>query len=315
MQTARRAAALLAVALVAGCGADGAGTGPEARLPAAGGGGSLVYAVPGLPATLDPLQARGRTALTVSRQIHEPLVAELSGPYGDTGRQPGLVASAVPSAGASVWTLTLRRGVRFQDGTPFNAAAVLANARRWSALAAGRRLLPELFAVDAPRPDQVRFLLERPARDLASRLSSPRLGVVSPEALAGPGGGRSRLAPDEAGSGTGPFELSASTDQRLELARYRGWWGSPVGLGPALDAVTFLAARTTEQRLRLLEDGSAQMADPIDAAALDRLAGDPLLTTVGAGRTGIGLERSVRGIDSARAIPVLSRVWLTDLPG
>ena len=303
------------LALVAGCGGDDAGTGTEARLPAAGGGGSLVYAVPGLPETLDPLQARSRTALIVSRQIHEPLTAELSGPYGDMGKQPGLVASAAPSEGASVWTLALRPGVRFQDGTPFNAAAVLANARRWSALPAGRRLLPELFAVDAPRPDQVRFLLERPARDLASRLSSPRLGVVSPEALARASGGQAGLAPDLAGSGTGPFELRASTDRRLVLSRYPGWWGSAVGLGPALDAVTFLAAPTIDERLRMLEDGSAQVAEPLDAAALARLAADPLLATVGSRRTGIGLEGSVRGIDSARAIPVLSRVWLTDLPG
>jgi peptide/nickel transport system substrate-binding protein len=301
------------LALVAGCGGDDAATETEARLPAAGRGGALVYAVPRLPTTLDPLQARGRTALTVSRQIHEPLVAELSGPYGDTGKQPGLVASAVPSEGASVWTLTLRTGVRFQDGTRFNAAAVLANARRWSDLPAGRRLLPELFAVDAPRPDQVRFLLESPARDLASRLSSPRLGVVSPGVLAGPGGG-SLLTRDASGSGTGPFQVRASTDRRLELSRYPGWWGSSVGLGPALDAVTFVAAPTIGARLEMLEDGSAQVVEPLDAAALARLAADPLLTGVGA-RRGIGLEGSVRGIDSARAIPILSRVWLTDLPG
>lgn len=303
---------LLALALVAGCGGDDAGTETDAPLPSAGGGGSLSYAVPRLPASLDPLQADDRTELIVSRQIHEPLVAELNGPYGDTGRQPGLVASAVPSKGASVWTLTLRPGVSFQDGTPFNAAAVLTNARRWTALAAGQRLLPELFAVDAPRPDQVRFLLERPARDLPSRLSSPRLGIVSPGALTG--GGRSLLTRDASGSGTGPFEVRASSDRRLELSRFTGWWGSPVGLGPALDQVVFLVTPTSERRLRVLEEGSAQVAEPLERAALRRLAADPLLTAVVAGRSGIGLERSVRGIDSARAVPILSRVWLTDLP-
>jgi len=67
----------------------------------------------------------------------------------------------------------LRDGVRFTNGTPFNAAAVLANARRWQSEPEGRALLLGLFAVDAPRPDVVRFLFNRPAPDVARELSHP----------------------------------------------------------------------------------------------------------------------------------------------
>ena len=310
-----RACAAVAIVVVAGCGGDDAAIETDARVPAVGDGGTLIYAVPRLPANLDPLGARGRIALTVTRQVHEPLVAELSGPYGDTSRRPGLAATAVPSERGSVWTLTLRPGVRFQDGTPFNARAVLANARRWTTLAAGRRLLPELFAVDAPRPDQVRFLLESPVPDLDSRLSAPRLGIVSPQALERQGEGRSRLPAGVAGSGTGAFELSRRGERRLELSRYASWWGRSLGLGPALDGVIFLAAPQAEQRLGLLEDGSAQVADPLGALELATVAADPLLVAIRDGRSGIGLEGSVRGIDSARAVPILSRVWLTELAG
>lgn len=304
-----------AVLAVAGCGGGGDSTAHDSGLPAAGSGGSLSYAVPSLPATLDPLQARDRAALTITRQIHEPLVERIAGPYGDTEQRPGLALAVKPSADQTVWTVTLRSGVRFQDGTPFNASAVLANARRWSTVAAGRRLLPHLFAVDAPRPDEVRFLLDAPVPELRRRLASPQLGIVSPRALAPGGGEHSRYEADAANSGTGPFTEGTGSPQRLELTRYAGWWGTPARLGPALDAVSFVAAPSAAERLRLLQADSVQVADSLGPAALATAAADPLLIALGAPGPGIGLEGSVRGIDSAGAVPILSRVWLTDLVG
>lgn len=306
------ALALCAALLIAGCGGGNDGNGTATGLPSAGGGGTLVYAVPALPATLDPLTAGDRTSQTIARQVYEPLVARLSGPYGATTVRPGLALSAEPSPDSSVWTLTLRRDVRFQDGTPFNATAVLANSRRWTTLPKGRTLLPGLFAVDAPRPDQVRFLLDAPDPSLASRLASPQLGIVSPQALEPQGGANSRLRTTE-GAGSGPFEFGAVSATRIELSRNAAWWGSPSGLGPALDGVAFLAEPLPGRRLRLLESGAVEVADPLGPAALAAVAQDPLLATVGGPELGIGLEGSVRGLDSARAVPLLSRVWLTDI--
>jgi len=300
--------------LLAGCGGGDGDGGTASGLPSAGGGGTLVYAVPALPATLDPLAAGDRIAQTISRQVYEPLVARFTGPYGATTVRPGLALSAEPSPDRSVWTLTLRRDVRFQDGTPFNATAVLTNSRRWTTLPKGRALLPGLFAVDAPRPDQVRFLLDRPDPELPSRLASPRLGIVAPQALEPQGGANSRLR-TTAGSGSGPFELGAVSDNRIELSRNAAWWGSPMGLGPALDGVAFLAEPEEGRRLALLEGGTIEVADPLGPAALRAVARDPLLSAVGGPAVGIGLEGSVRGIDSARAVPLLSRVWLTEIGG
>jgi ABC-type transport system substrate-binding protein len=308
--------AALALAALAGCGGgDDSGTGGNSQLQPAGGGGTLTYALPGLPATLDPLAAKGRFAQAVTRQVYEPLIAEVTGPYGQSAAQPGLVLSAHPSPNRSTWTLTLRLGVRFQDGTPFNAASVLANSRRWQSDARGRALLPHLFAVDAPRPDEVRFLLDRPVGDLPKRLTSPRLGIVSPRALQPQSGQRARFLPDARGSGTGAFEPGAGGPARLELARFAGWWGSHLGLGPAFDGVTFVAAPRPAQRYRMLAGGSAQVADPLDAAGLRAAEADPLLATVGGPATGIGTEGSVRGISSAGVVPVLTAVWLTRLTG
>src|SRR5262245_1178711 len=114
-----RAAMLAAVLLVAvaGCGGgDGSGPRRASHLPQEGGGGTLAYALPGLPATLDPLAAKGRTAETVIGQIYEPLIARVIAPYGLGITQPGLALSARPSPDRTTWTLNLRPGVRFEAG-------------------------------------------------------------------------------------------------------------------------------------------------------------------------------------------------------
>src|SRR5436190_15729638 len=124
-----RAATLAALALVAiaGCGGgDGSGTQRGSKLPPAGGNGTLAYALPSLPATFDPLAAQDRAAQAATRQVYEPLIERLTGPYGQTTAQPGLALNARPSKDRTTWIVPLRSGVRFQDGTPFNVAAVLA---------------------------------------------------------------------------------------------------------------------------------------------------------------------------------------------
>jgi peptide/nickel transport system substrate-binding protein len=315
----RRLAAILALpVLLAAVGCGGSGDSDSrvtSRLPPAGGGGTLSYALPSLPATLDPLAAATRAEQTVTRQVYEPLIEHLTGPYQQAAPQAGLALEARPSRDRTTWTVTLRPNVRFQDGTPFNAAAVLANSLRWQTDPAGQSLLPHLFAVDAPRPDEVRFLLDQPLPDLVRRLTSPRLGIVSPRALDPQSGQDASFLADAAGSGTGAFEAGPSGPGRQMLSRFAGWWGSSMGLGPALDGVTFVLAPQPSQRLRLLQGGVVQVADPLRPSGIRAAGSDPLLDTIGGQHSAIGLEGSVRGIDSASAVPVLSSVWLTRLTG
>ncbi|MGZ5340754.1 MAG: ABC transporter substrate-binding protein [Solirubrobacterales bacterium] len=311
------AAAALAASLTALCGCGGGDTSsssvaPSGR-PAAGGGGQLTYALPAIPASLDPLAASSREAQLITLQEHEPLVAQFSGPYGDRSAQPGLALAIRPSKDRTVWTLQLRDRVRFHDGTPFNAAAVLANARRWRSLPAGPALIPTLFAVDAPRPDVVRFLLRSPTPDLPNLLSSPRLGIVSPQALRPHNGERARIAGNLGGPGTGPFQLSQISEGRIGLARYPSWWGSPLGLGPALDGVEFRAVPSEPERLALLQGGESQIAEGFAPKTLSTIRHDPLLTAL-PGPAGIGMQRSVRGLVSAAPVS-FSGVWLTTVEG
>lgn len=305
-------AAALLVLVATGCGGDEE-TEATAGLPAAGGGGVLTYAVPGLPRDLDPLAASRREEALITRQVHEPLVGALTGPYGDMRRRPGLALSVRPSGDRTVWTVRLRRGVRFQDSSRFNASAVIANSRRWLSTGAGQAVLPDLFAVDAPRPNEVRFVLDAPARDLPRRLASSRLGIVSPQALQPSGGEGARFLTLSAGTGTGPFELTGRSSTSYELARNASWWGSREGLGPALDGLAFTLSDRESERLRLLRSGEAEVAEPLGRRALKAVAADPLLVAARSQGAGIGLQGSVRGLKPAPQPRSLSSVWLTTL--
>jgi peptide/nickel transport system substrate-binding protein len=300
------AAALALAALAAGCG-DGSSESAAGGAGQPAAGGTLAIALPEGPGQLDPLLARTRTDLLLVRQIDEPLIESLAGPYGDVRRLPGLALSAHPSADRTIWRLRLRQGVRFQDGTLFNASAVLENARRWRTTPEGRSLLPGLVAADAPSPDLVRFIFDRPHPRLPKQLSSPRLGIVSPRALGSP-----HALAQARRTGTGAFELRERGPTGLLIARNTAWWGSQHQLGPALDQVQFRVVGGAAQRLALLRRGEVQVAERLGPAQLARLRGDPLLTELpGPGGTGLGLERSVRGIETAGEIPALSGVWLT----
>lgn len=305
--------ALTAALAIAGCGdGDGSGSSGTGGLPAVGGGGVLGYALTELPPGIDPLAARTRAEQIVSRQAYEPLAATSLGPYGGRRRRAGLATTISPSPDRRAWTLVLRPGVSFQDGTPFNVAAALANARRWSSTRRGQRLLPGLFAADTPRPGVIRLLFESPRPDAPRLLTSPRLGVVSPEALEPISGERADLRPGARAGGTGPFIIGARNDRRVQLTRYAAWWGGALGLGPALDSILFLREPTPLQRLRALQDGQVQVAEPLGRAGARAVRRDPLLGSLG-GAGGIGVAASVRGLAAPPVVPQLSRVWLTTI--
>jgi len=305
-----RDALVAAFALVAlgasGCGGGGAtrfsGLGP----PDPGGGGRLVYAIAADPGPLDPLHAPNSPTQLVARQVFEPLVASTSAPYDRRGAARGLALSWRHSADFRVWSFRLRDGVEFQDGTPLDADAVVANADRWRSDPAGSVALPGLLAADAPSPDTVRLILRRMARNLPAEMGEARLGLVSPAVLDTSAGGPLLRAEQ---AGTGPFEVHREGAATL-LERNPGWWGSSLGLGPALDAILFRTVPDSSARISLLRRGEVRVAGGLTPLETAGLRGDPLLATIEApGADGVAFERSVRGIRTWRAAS-LSGVWL-----
>jgi peptide/nickel transport system substrate-binding protein len=303
--------AIALAALIAGC-CSGCGAG-AARFSgdnpgAAGGGGDLGYAIAAHPAGMDPLHPSSLSEQIVSRQIFEPLVERLPPPYSGSAVS-GLALGWRHSSDLRVWSFRLRQGVRFQDGEPFNASAVAANAQRWIADPAGQAALPGLTAADAPRPDLVRLILSRPAPRLPRLLASPRLGIVSPPALSPPNGVGASLNRIRQ-AGTGPFSLRGRAAGVVVLDRNRRWWGSALGLGPELDQIAFRTVPDPAERVRLLREDAVRVAADLPAADALPLRRDPLVTAIGpASGHALALERSVRGITSWRP-QSLSPAWL-----
>ena len=90
--------------------------------------GTLVFAGTADPAYLDPALASDGETFRVTEQMFEGLVKLRPG---TTKIVPALATSWKLTGAGKVWTFKLRKGVKFHDGTPWNAAAACANFNRW----------------------------------------------------------------------------------------------------------------------------------------------------------------------------------------
>lgn len=117
------AVAAVAVLAVAGCAESGRG-----KSSGDSGDKTLVFGVAGDPKVLDPTFANDGESLRVARQIFETLVRPEEG---GTKVTPGLAETWSVDSTGTVWTFKLRSGVKFHDGTEFNAEAVCVNFNRW----------------------------------------------------------------------------------------------------------------------------------------------------------------------------------------
>src|SRR5215207_3598413 len=83
-------------------------------------GGVLTVGIYQEPPTLDPHVSGSATAGRVIRHIFDSLIVQP-----EPGKfEPGLATAWESPDGSKTWTLKLRQGVAFHDGTPFNAQAV-----------------------------------------------------------------------------------------------------------------------------------------------------------------------------------------------
>jgi peptide/nickel transport system substrate-binding protein len=117
------AGAVMACLLVAGVAS--AGSRSEAS-PLASGGDTLIYAGASDPTYLDPALVSDGESFRITKQIFESLVDFAPG---TTRIIPALAKSW--TVDGKTYTFNLRSGVKFHDGTAFNAAAVCANFNRW----------------------------------------------------------------------------------------------------------------------------------------------------------------------------------------
>lgn len=178
----------------------------------------------------------------------------------DSNWTPNLAESLTPNDDFTEWTITLRPDVRFHDGAPVNADAVIANLE---AFKAG----PNVGFVLAP-------ITELTAVDDLTVLAKMNTSWASfPFHLVGQPGWM--VSPETIGSndtfvGVGPFKLESWTvGDSARVVRNDDYWRADEGL-PYLDAITFKVIPEQEGRRQALEAGDIDAyTSPGDVAILD----------------------------------------------
>ncbi|MFC4855918.1 ABC transporter substrate-binding protein [Actinophytocola glycyrrhizae] len=170
---------------------------------------------------------------------------------------PGIGESLTSDADGRVWTLTLRAGVRFSDGTPFDAEAVKFNYERIADPATKSPLAGLVAGVTFAVADERTLTITLPApnsqfdRTLALNLTyigSPTALRADPAAFA------------EKPVGAGPFVLEEWVrDDHMTLVRNPAYYQEG---RPYLDSVTFRVIADPVQRINAVTTGQAHAAVP-----------------------------------------------------
>ncbi|ADB53530.1 ABC transporter substrate-binding protein [Conexibacter woesei] len=213
-------------AVLAGCGGGGSTSGGEtgdtaASTQAARAGGRLVYGTAAGISQLDPHTLSAAQQLVVQPLLFNGLTK--ADPSGET--TPDLAASWRASADQRTWTFTLRDGVRFHDGTPFDAAAAKANLERVldpRVPNPDRTKIETIAKIETPAPTTLVLKLRAPNALLPDALASGTIKMIAP---------RSFSSASKTAVGTGPFKLGEMVpDDHVTLLRNDGYWGEPAKL-------------------------------------------------------------------------------------
>ena len=257
-------------------------------------GGTLVYATGTDALTLDPQFVTDVPTARAVMHIHETLVY-----MDDEGKiVPGLAESWSVSADKLTWTFKLRKGVRFHDGTPFNAQSVKQTLDRILNPATGSPRRSTAEAIQQSRvvdEDTVVLTTGKPFAPFLAQLTAYNLAMLSPTAA-------DRLGKDYATRpvGTGPFMLESwKPGDRLVLARNPSYWGQK----PWLDRVEFRVVPEDGTRVLQLLAGEVDVIASVPPIMLKRLAGAAdvrVLRAPGYRTVYVGLNNKVKPFDDLR---------------
>jgi peptide/nickel transport system substrate-binding protein len=142
---------------------------------------------------------------------------------------PSLAEKWEVSPDGLTYTFHLRSGVKFHDGTPFNAQAVkTAFQRRLDVGAAPAYMVQPIASMQTPDATTFVVRLKHPVAPFLHYLASswgPK--IISPKALTDHAGkDHAQTWLNEHAVGTGPFQLTTfKRGERYELTRFDGYWG------------------------------------------------------------------------------------------
>lgn len=265
-----RRAVLALLAALAACSGDPAPSGQV-----------LVWARGGDSNTLDPARIEWGEDVKISQNLFETLVAYKDASVDLEGRL------------ATAWTFSpdglrvafdLRDGVRFHDGTTFDAEDVVFSFQRLLDPAHPQRpkevpyaaSFGMIDAVKAEGPRKVVFTLKAPSAIFIPNLTLFGAAIVSPEAVKAKGE-RFGLEP----VGTGPYRFVRwEKDVKIELGRFDGYWGPQAPI-PTVLVVPVTSPQTAVEKLRRGEVHIVDHPTLSDAEALKREQGPQVLSLPG----------------------------------
>ena len=245
------AAFLVVAAVLTGCSGSGSSS-ANSKI--------LYFAQSADPRGLDPAWVDDSESTNVTAQIYEGL---LKYKKDGTAVEPCLATSWTISPDGTQYTFKLRKNVKFQDGTPFNADAVVYNIERQLPPKASADMPYASFTFgpvkDAVKIDNytVRIDLTAPytpfLANLAMTLAAP---MASPTAL--------KAHNDNINNnpvGTGPFKfVKWDKGQDVELQAYDGYWGTK----PSVGKIIYKIEAENSVRASDLIAGSVNTTDEVD---------------------------------------------------
>lgn len=211
----------------------------------------LVIAMSESVLTLDPHNMSSTTTISANRTMYESLLTFDK----DMKIVPLLAKSYEVSKDSLVYTFKLQTGVKFTDGTDFNAQAVKANIDR--AMDEKNNLkVKKYFAkvqdVKCTDDSTIQITLKEPYSVFINKMTN--FGIVSPKAIQD----GTKLATTAVG--TGPYKFKEWTQgDHLTVVRNEGYWGTK----PTVDSLTFKVVPESGARIAMLQTGEADMAYPM----------------------------------------------------
>lgn len=222
--------------------------------------------------TLDPYDANDTLSQAVAKSFYQGLFG--------FDKEMKLVNVLAESYEASTdgltYTIKLRSGITFQDGSDFNAEAVKVNLDRASNPDNHLKRYNLFKSVDSTEvvdPSTVKITLKQPFSAFINTLASPAAAMISPAAL-------KKYGKDIGFHpvGTGPYELETwNQTDFVKVKKFAGYWKKGY---PKLDTITWRPVVDNNTRAAMLQTGEANLAFPIPYEQARLLGKNPRLDLV-----------------------------------
>jgi len=251
----------------------GLGLGPTARAMAPA--DTLVIGKTQDPQTLDPAVTMDNNDWTVTYPCYQRLMRyKVVKGVGSTSVDGDLAESWKVAKGNLVWDFKLRKGQKFDDGTPLDAVAVKASFDRMMKIAQGpSEAFPPDMKTSVVDPMTVRFTLTKVFAPFLYTLANNGAAIVNVKALAKPDAGedgKAFLSNHSAGSGS--FRLTSWQKGQSLVLEPNPYYGGPK---PALKKVVVRIIGESSSRRLQLESGDLDIAENLPEDQLMALKSKP----------------------------------------